>query len=238
MLKLRRLRVERFRSLARETELSFSDGINVLLGQNGTGKTTLLELISMVVRSDFSTLAKEEFAIEYELSVPERESLIVVVRNERVVMEQDQTPPELSQREVFRPSAEVLVGADRRRLLRFLPEHGFSIGDAPPKAPAGIRTPVDTAFLLFFLGQVSDFDQRFILPLVQAGSAHRFDESLDLFRTATRTGELPGELFVDGRTWVMNPFAPPFFPNSIVKELMVAHEPNRPSCSSPSRCRR
>jgi len=63
MLNLKRLRVERFRSLARDTELSFSDGINIVLGQNGTGKTTLLELISMVVRSDFSSLVKEEFAI-------------------------------------------------------------------------------------------------------------------------------------------------------------------------------
>jgi len=97
MLKLRRLRVERFRSLARGAELLFSDGINVLLGQNGTGKTTLLELISMVVRSDFSSLAKEEFAIEYELSVPEGENIIVVVRNARVVMQQLQVPVELGQ---------------------------------------------------------------------------------------------------------------------------------------------
>jgi Fe-S cluster assembly ATPase SufC len=44
MLKLRRLRVEKFRSVAKGAELSLSDGINVLLGQNGTGKTTLLEL--------------------------------------------------------------------------------------------------------------------------------------------------------------------------------------------------
>jgi hypothetical protein len=42
MLKLRRLRVERFRSLARGAELSFSDGINVLLGQNGTARRRYL----------------------------------------------------------------------------------------------------------------------------------------------------------------------------------------------------
>src|SRR5277367_5401685 len=103
MMKLRRLKIEKFRSVAKYAELSFSDGINVLLGQNGTGKTTLLELISMVVRSDFSTLAKEEFALEYELSVDERESIVVVVKNERHGRGPLPAPLELRAREVFRP---------------------------------------------------------------------------------------------------------------------------------------
>ena len=82
MLKLRRLRVEKFRSLARGADLLFSDGINVLLGQNGTGKTTLLELISSVVRCDFSALQEEEFAIEYEMAVGEI-VISVSLRNQR-----------------------------------------------------------------------------------------------------------------------------------------------------------
>src|ERR1051325_687359 len=104
MLKLKRLRVERFRSLVKGTELSFSDGINVVLGQNGTGKTTLLELISMVVCSDFSSIATEEFALEYELSVPEAENIIIGVRNERM----EQPKIDLGARETLRISAEVL----------------------------------------------------------------------------------------------------------------------------------
>lgn len=224
MLKLRRLRVEKFRSLAKGAELLFSDGINVLLGQNGTGKTTLLELISMVVRSDFSTLAREEFAIEYELSASEGESIIVVIRNDRVAMEQPPTPVELGAREVFRPSAEMLGGADRRRLLRYDAESGLSIRDATPTGPAGTPAPVAKGFVFWFVAQIPAFDNHFLRSLGQAGNAHRLDESLDLFRKVTGTGELEGNILIDRRPWIGNPFAPPLVPVSIVQKLMVSHE--------------
>src|SRR6188508_3296367 len=84
MLKLKRLRIDKFRNVTPGTELRFSDGFNVLLGQNGTGKTTLLELISMVVRSNFDKLAREEFAVEYEIENAGAGSMTFVVRNERV----------------------------------------------------------------------------------------------------------------------------------------------------------
>ncbi|MCW8137532.1 MAG: AAA family ATPase [Planctomycetota bacterium] len=74
-LKLRRLKIVRFRNVAPGCELLFDDGVNVLLGKNGTGKTTLLALISCVVRSDFSTFANEPFELEYDLGP---EPLIVV----------------------------------------------------------------------------------------------------------------------------------------------------------------
>ena len=45
----------------------FNDGVNVLLGRNGTGKTTLLELIATVVGSRFESLRHEPLSIEYEL---------------------------------------------------------------------------------------------------------------------------------------------------------------------------
>jgi energy-coupling factor transporter ATP-binding protein EcfA2 len=63
---LKRLKLHRFRYIEPGTELRFTERFNVLLGRNGTGKTTLLDLISMVLRSDFSTLKDEEFDIEYE----------------------------------------------------------------------------------------------------------------------------------------------------------------------------
>lgn len=226
MLKLRRLRVERFRSVARDAELLFSDGINVLLGQNGTGKTTLLELISMVVRSDFSSLAKEEFAIEYELSAPEGESIIVVVRNDRVAVEQHQTPIELGAREVFRPSAEVLGGADRRRLLRYDAEHGLSVGDATPTGPAEIPTPLQLAFLIFFVAYVQSLGD-FVRPLLLAGNAYRLDESLDLFRIVTGAADFGREPLLGG--------GPNIFVPRLVKDRIYAlkdsREPNKPDYS-------
>ena len=64
MLKLRRLKIHEYRGVLPGVELRFSDGINILLGKNGTGKTTLLNLISMIVRSDLSELAHERAKIE------------------------------------------------------------------------------------------------------------------------------------------------------------------------------
>jgi energy-coupling factor transporter ATP-binding protein EcfA2 len=63
---LKSLTLHQFRYIKPGTKLMFTEHFNVLLGRNGTGKTTLLDLISMVLRSDFSALREEEFDIEYE----------------------------------------------------------------------------------------------------------------------------------------------------------------------------
>jgi energy-coupling factor transporter ATP-binding protein EcfA2 len=65
---LKWLKLHHFRYIPPGTELKFAERFNVLLGRNGTGKTTLLDLISMVLRSNFSVLREEEFDVEYELS--------------------------------------------------------------------------------------------------------------------------------------------------------------------------
>lgn len=67
--RLRRLKIHRFPNLAAGTELTFDDGINVLLGRNGTGKTTLLDFISALVRNDIRAYEQQTFDVEYEMSV-------------------------------------------------------------------------------------------------------------------------------------------------------------------------
>jgi hypothetical protein len=66
MLRLRRLEINKFRAVKPGTEIVFHDGFNVLLGRNGTGKTTLLKLISMALRFDFSSIRDEDFDIAVE----------------------------------------------------------------------------------------------------------------------------------------------------------------------------
>ena len=65
--RLKRLKIVKFRDVRPGTELHFSDGWNVLVGHNATGKTTLLNLISMALRGDFSALHEEPFELEYLL---------------------------------------------------------------------------------------------------------------------------------------------------------------------------
>ncbi|MFO0607329.1 MAG: AAA family ATPase [Polyangiales bacterium] len=62
---LRRLKIHRFRKVAPGTEIHFHPGMNVLLGLNASGKTTLLELIAAVLRGDLSRL--HHFHLEFEL---------------------------------------------------------------------------------------------------------------------------------------------------------------------------
>lgn len=66
-VKLKRLKIEKYRNVAPGTVLEFNDGFNVLLGQNGTGKTTLLKLIAMVTASRFESLKETEFSLSYTL---------------------------------------------------------------------------------------------------------------------------------------------------------------------------
>lgn len=51
------------------TCLHFSSGKNILLGQNGTGKTTLLDLIACACSSDFSSYESVQYDLNYQLRI-------------------------------------------------------------------------------------------------------------------------------------------------------------------------
>ncbi|MRG95492.1 AAA family ATPase [Polyangium spumosum] len=65
--RLRRLKINKFRNV-RPTELVFDEEWNVLLGKNGTGKTTLLELIAATIRGDLEAFEGVDYDLEAELS--------------------------------------------------------------------------------------------------------------------------------------------------------------------------
>jgi energy-coupling factor transporter ATP-binding protein EcfA2 len=95
MLKLQWLQIHKFRSVKPGTRLVFNPKFNVLLGQNGTGKTTLLNLVAAVVGSNFKGLREEEYELEYELAA-DAGRIQVKVRNAR-------PDTRVSLREPFRP---------------------------------------------------------------------------------------------------------------------------------------
>src|SRR5262245_29697000 len=69
-MKLTKLQIHKYRGVASGTELVFSPVRTLVAGSNGTGRTTLLELLSRLLCSDFSGLAHEEFSLEYDLTFP------------------------------------------------------------------------------------------------------------------------------------------------------------------------
>ncbi len=83
MVKLRRLRIQRFRQVRPGTTLEFADGFNLVLGKNGTGKTTLLELLGACWALDFSAYKEVEFHVELEFS-SELGTLSLELQNRRM----------------------------------------------------------------------------------------------------------------------------------------------------------
>ena len=82
-MKLRRLKILKFRNVQPGTELEFNDDYSVLLGQNGSGKTTLLRLITSVLRGDFVWLQREAFALEAELRAHGTQVTLAVANEQR-----------------------------------------------------------------------------------------------------------------------------------------------------------
>lgn len=80
MLRLKRLKVHKFRHVVPGTELTFDDEWNVVLGKNAAGKTTLLSLIAAVAGAGFTPFIKEAFRLEFELQLTQG-NLTCVVTN-------------------------------------------------------------------------------------------------------------------------------------------------------------
>jgi hypothetical protein len=82
MVKLRRLKINRFLHVRPGCELRFDDGVNLVLGANATGKTALLGLLASVVGLDFSPFVDETFSLEFELVIDDGYSLVMSLQCE------------------------------------------------------------------------------------------------------------------------------------------------------------
>jgi hypothetical protein len=85
MVRLTRLRIDRFRNVKPGTDLRFGATFNVLLGRNATGKTTLLDLLAAVTTDDLSAYAEEEegFDLTWRFEVDEAQIDVHAARTPR-----------------------------------------------------------------------------------------------------------------------------------------------------------
>lgn len=196
VVKLRRLKIRKFRNVE-ETELSFDDGVNVLLGKNGTGKTTLLHLLSMIFRSDFSAIQGEAFDIEYELRWGDGHSAAIVLTNR--VETAPPLLPGLTPAMRFAHEFQVTFGLGAESFTL----RGSSGNDTMLGGKAlGREDPFRPLFLVMLAVGVEatrpGFLREFLVPRptpseglefpVSAPNAFRFDEALLAFRAMTPAG--------------------------------------------------
>lgn len=70
-LRVEKLVIHRFRGVRAGSVLEFADGVNVVLGENGSGKSVLLQLLVAILKGDEGFLRKQDVDVEVSLRVAE-----------------------------------------------------------------------------------------------------------------------------------------------------------------------
>lgn len=193
--RLTRLKINRFRQVRPGTELRFDGGINVLLGRNGTGKTTLLELVCALARGDLRAYQHESFDLEFDIHLRDC-AIVASARN---------SSPEPTADPFSRKNPHTwemrtrLIGPDDQKATIDATHQvaKMSLGDGPSKdIPADDASPFQVLFHVFpffqhWPGETLFFGPAMTVALLLGKSCLRLDEGLDTFRCITSGESLP-----------------------------------------------
>jgi energy-coupling factor transporter ATP-binding protein EcfA2 len=189
MIKLQWLQLNKFRKVKPGTRLAFDPVCNVLLGQSGTGKSSLLDLVAAMFSADFSDLLEDEFDLEYGFCEGEVRAHFAIRHEHR--------PPsaaDLEARPVLFARVEISFGSaappltfvvdEAARVIRVEAEVGVDVplSEGPPVGTclwshlfSGLSGWIDVAHpRRELLAQV-------VLVLCPDAEARRFDESLEFY---------------------------------------------------------
>lgn len=187
VVKLRRLRIIRFRNVSSGTELAFADGFNVLLGKNATGKTSLLKLLEAVAQLSFVEFEEEEFEIEFEWLDDDFRAVIRVANKRSVdAVVLNALPPNKRERSGYVSSAYAIfsLGTKQARIEATVETaDGKTVtrisGKEIPHKTAAQPTQRDFGFRL--LENVPDEEGSLARTLIAMAESRRFDESLGYY---------------------------------------------------------
>jgi len=200
-MRLRSLVIRELQGVA-PTTLEFGDGIHVLLGKNGTGKTTLLCLLVAIVRTDFRAMLDQNFDFSYTLESPGLE-LDVTARNQLPTHDASgngRKPTKVSspERATRHQSSKhelvvrvTLTGFKEIYELRYIPGKGTL---TRPGGQQKVIPPFDLSQRGSLHARMSvlysELDGRDKIPIVEfaegsSSTSGRFDEALDVFAALT-----------------------------------------------------
>jgi hypothetical protein len=205
MVRLTRLRVDRFRNVKPGTELRFGPTFNVLLGKNATGKSTLLDLVAAVTNDDLSAYAGEDagFDLTWWLEEGEHE---MERRAERTPVISSALPEGVREEEEkefddFWTMVLRIAGTETGR-FEMTGTRGVWRAAGEPEVPFDVRSGLATeragrrvvmAALLSKPSEYSDqvarvvLSHRALVMLDPRGQVGRFDEALGALDAITRS---------------------------------------------------
>lgn len=181
---LDKLIIHDFRHVAPGTALDFDKNINVILGQNGTGKTTLLKLISVVSRLDLRGLTKEAFDLEWVLTLGSA-SLNVRATNTKHNREHggattgSQNAYSLAYHLVLQGPEVSSVSIQWGEMLAVLVD-GSPFDQRMPTPTYDIGEPLRYILNILTIGAQSSVYSTLVVHLLFLKNAYRFDEGLEL----------------------------------------------------------
>jgi ABC-type lipoprotein export system ATPase subunit len=181
------------------TELTFDRRGVILLGKNGTGKTTLLELLASICKCDFGSVAHDDYDLEFSMSCAGNVELSVAARRDKP---HPNPFPDLISKEF--PKAALSFQQSRRRQTLRIEAQALSSGERtiiessdsdtkctfPNGDLATYPLAPDEGWRLLGLGaykavSIPPLWEAFTESVQQATNLRRFDEGLDYFRDLT-----------------------------------------------------
>jgi energy-coupling factor transporter ATP-binding protein EcfA2 len=229
-VKLKHLKIHQYRNVRPGTELRFDDGVNLVLGQNASGKTTLLSLLSAVSRSTFTELADEPFRLDFTLDCGD-ETIVAEVCHLR--RQSDDRPESVSVPALWDDSYRIGISHRTSHELTTIVSGDALQGELRGSTPL----MMEWSFIAAALANRGSRLTALRNTLFVAAQSFRFDESLECFAAATgRPSDLRGPATppVAYSAWMSRPgfsrtdgaYVPGTFARSLSSSFNVRHEPS------------